>query len=264
MRVALRFTLHPSRIKSFPPLACGVLAARLGLLRREAGGFFPGETDQELLSPCWPWESSSHQIFKGTLKVDEACPHPEPMRPMSGPPGCVRKAPSLGLVRLKTSGLIKEETGPRWDRITEQALLGRAWSWLLEKVLTDSWRPSGRPYRNSCSTQRGNRARELPGERGIADGTCVSRWCHSGVQWGVSGSENPEGQQQVWGFYCPGLCLIYWELMLSALLQSRQAQVAKYILLWAIFKAMGFVRICVKGWWAWSLLWRSKTHRGHL
>lgn len=39
MRVALPFTLHPSRVKSFPPLACRVLAARLGLLRREAGDF---------------------------------------------------------------------------------------------------------------------------------------------------------------------------------------------------------------------------------
>ena len=33
---------------------------------------------------------------------------------------------------------------------------------------------------------------------------------------------------------------------MSALWQGRQAQVVKYILLWAIFKAMGFVRICVK------------------
>lgn len=59
------------------------------------------------------------------------------------------------------------------------------------------------------------------------------------------GQRTLKGSSRFGGF-TPGVGLIYWELMVSALWQGRQAQVVKYILLWAIFKAMGFVRICVK------------------
>lgn len=141
-----------------------------------------------------------------------------------------------------------EETGPRWDRITEQAFLGKAWSWLLEKDLTDSWRPSRRTSRNSCgirhpereqgegtSGREGNRRREL----------CVL----------VMSLRSPVGSfwvREPWRA-AAGLGLLLpwgWSYLLGAdgecPLARQAAQVVKYILLWAIFKAMGLVRICVK------------------
>lgn len=142
--VALSFTPCPSRVRSFPPRASGVLAARLGLLRRETRGFSPGETDQETRSRCWQlgvegsswWTSPAHS---------QDLPESHDDMWVDGQ-DMWAKPPSLHLVRWRISGLIKEEMGPWCVRITEQAYwVGTAWKGpyrqLQETLQGQLWHP---------------------------------------------------------------------------------------------------------------------------
>lgn len=44
-------------------------------------------------------------------------------------------------------------------------------------------------YGLGSTIQKGRRTRKLLWERGIGEGSYLSRWCHSAALWGISGSE---------------------------------------------------------------------------
>lgn len=89
---------------------------------------------------------------------------------------------------LSIWGLMKEETRPQLGSIILQwTLLGGSWSGLHKRDLTET----------AAGPRAGNRARE----KGIREGTCVSRWPHSAVKLGVAGSENPKGSRGLGVFF---------------------------------------------------------------
>ena len=49
-------------------------------------------------------------------------------------------------------------------------------------------------YGLRSTVQKGRRTRKLLWERGIGEGSYLSRWCHSAALWGISGSESFKGQ----------------------------------------------------------------------
>lgn len=118
-------------------------------------------------------------------------------------------------------------------------------------------------------TQKGRRARELPGEDGVREEAHVSRWRHKqdGGESpgppalkgsGGSGSLQPRGSSSL---------LLSGVDALSQDMQSKQARNGSNQLVWATLETTGHVKIWVSSWQAFelvdpSLLWRSEGLRG--
>lgn len=76
----------------------------------------------------------------------------------------------------------------------------------------------------------------------------MPRWCHSVATWGVSGSETSK-PAVVWDLLCPP-GLSYWWLAdtggsFMGYAQQADLSMPKNMFIWAIFKAVYYVRIWV-------------------